>query len=416
MTSLSTPDLEPPALPRRICIVAVHNLLLSRNGAAEYLCALVQILRRREVSVSLIVMETLSDDQLRVAAGAHDHYAAMFDSISLRGVLRMGGYFYHASAAGLLRRAFRRFVQRQRSTRRWLRTPHRHALVWAAKMVRHSNPDLLMANYFNAAHVFGYVPDRVPRLILLHDVLALRAHSFALAQKKPDFDLAIVADEENILSRGGRMLAINPTEANYVAAHFATARVGIVTVPVDVPDYPLDGPRDAVVLFVGMYFEANIDALHWLLTDIWPRVIAAVPHARLRIVGSVARYDSIQWPQGAEAVGFVDDLEAEYRGAALAVVPLRIGSGVKIKLVEALAHGLPVVATPVGAEGVEGVAQTIISVASDATVFAERVVELLVADDIIARRKDAREIAKARFSYEAIGFELERQLREAMSS
>jgi glycosyltransferase involved in cell wall biosynthesis len=111
-----------------------------------------------------------------------------------------------------------------------------------------------------------------------------------------------------------------------------------------------------VVLFVGYLSRPeNIDAVEWLLTDIWPVVRRAVPQARLRIIGAGAPAflsDQIAAAEGAEWLGFVDDLNPIYADSAVAVAPLRLGAGVKFKVVEAMAAGLPVVATPVGAEGI----------------------------------------------------------------
>ena len=91
-----------------------------------------------------------------------------------------------------------------------------------------------------------------------------------------------------------------------------------------------------------------------------PRRRSSGPDARLRLVGGGAsdelRHAVAQLPDGSgvELAGFVDDLDAEYAAAAVALVPVLQGAGVKFKTVEALCHGVPVVTTTVGAEGIEG--------------------------------------------------------------
>ena len=79
---------------------------------------------------------------------------------------------------------------------------------------------------------------------------------------------------------------------------------------------------------------------------------------------------SRSWPAGAEPVGFVPDLAAEYAGAAVALAPIRFGGGVKVKLVEALAHGLPGVATPAGAEGLVALPERVLRRTATADGFA----------------------------------------------
>ena len=117
-------------------------------------------------------------------------------------------------------------------------------------------------------------------------------------------------------------------------------------------------PGPPTVVFVAdLTRPENDDAAMWLLGEIWPTVAEAVPEARLRLVGRGAskRLDSIvRENDTVVTTGFVDDLEDEYGAASLAIVPLRRGAGAKFKTIEALVHGLPVVATPVGVEGIDG--------------------------------------------------------------
>ncbi len=138
------------------------------------------------------------------------------------------------------------------------------------------------------------------------------------------------------------------------------------------------GPPTAV--FVAYFArQENQDAVRWLLREVWPRVRAAVPDARLRLVGlgipvelahEVARYPDL------EAVGFVPDLDAELDRAHVALVPLRQGAGVKFKTLEALLRGVPVVGTSVGIEGIEG-PDLFAGVADDVEGFAQAVVDAL---------------------------------------
>ncbi len=121
---------------------------------------------------------------------------------------------------------------------------------------------------------------------------------------------------------------------------------------------PPPPPGPPALVFVAHFKRpVNDDAALWFLREVWPSVERAVPGVRLRLVGADASdtlsAEAARWPS-VTLTGFVDDRGAEYRAAALAVVPLRRGAGVKFKTIEALLHGAPVVTTPVGAEGVEG--------------------------------------------------------------
>ncbi|HPZ48928.1 MAG TPA: glycosyltransferase [Propionibacteriaceae bacterium] len=137
-----------------------------------------------------------------------------------------------------------------------------------------------------------------------------------------------------------------------------TAPVHILRPPLAPKKAPTHTQPDEPVVVVVSYLarEENQDAAIWLLTDIWPLVRQRLPGARLRIIGGGAPAELVPLADAARAelAGFVDDLDAEYAAASVALVPLRTGAGVKFKTIEALVAGVPVVATPTGAEGVAG--------------------------------------------------------------
>jgi glycosyltransferase involved in cell wall biosynthesis len=111
---------------------------------------------------------------------------------------------------------------------------------------------------------------------------------------------------------------------------------------------------------------------------VWPRVVAAVPAARLLVVGrdpppSVLRLAG----PGIEVTGTVPDVTPYYRRARVAVVPLRAGGGSRLKLLEALDAGRPVVATPIGAEGFDDLTGEGVVLADDPEAYATSVIRLL---------------------------------------
>ncbi len=169
---------------------------------------------------------------------------------------------------------------------------------------------------------------------------------------------------------------------------------------------PRDPPAGQKILFVaGFGHPPNEDAACWFVSDILPLVRDMVPDAVLFIVGSnpTERVRALAGSFVTVAANVSDAELAEfYAQARVAVVPLRYGAGVKLKVVEALAQGLPLVTTQVGAQGCEGL-ELVIDVADERENFARAVVDLLTRDDLW-RAVSAREIAyaQARFSEDGL--------------
>jgi len=111
------------------------------------------------------------------------------------------------------------------------------------------------------------------------------------------------------------------------------------------------------LLFVGtLTWEANIDGLLWFLDQVYPKVLEAHPDLKFYIVGKnpdprlIAKAEKFP---SIELTGFVQELEPYFQKARAFVIPLRFGSGIKVKLLNAMYRGIPVVTTPIGTEGLD---------------------------------------------------------------
>jgi len=120
-------------------------------------------------------------------------------------------------------------------------------------------------------------------------------------------------------------------------------------VPAQLPLKVTPVPASLQLLFVGsLWYAPNAEAVNWLLQQVWPRVIARVPQARLLLAGTAPKAQLRAWSAhaGVQAPGFVDDLDAAYAGSCGVLAPLLSGAGSNIKVLEAMAHGRPCVVTP----------------------------------------------------------------------
>ncbi|WP_369140775.1 glycosyltransferase [Modestobacter versicolor] len=142
---------------------------------------------------------------------------------------------------------------------------------------------------------------------------------------------------------------------------------------------PLPPAEDPVASFVALLsWGPNVDAAVWFCTAVWPRVVERLPGARLQLVGRNPSR-SVQELAGpsVEVTGTVPDLEPWYARTRVCVAPLLAGGGSRLKILEALAAGRPVVATTIGAEGLEDLVGRGVVVADDPDEMAQALAELL---------------------------------------
>jgi glycosyltransferase involved in cell wall biosynthesis len=230
-------------------------------------------------------------------------------------------------------------------------------------------------------------------------------------------------EEEALWGRVDAITVTSPRDAARVRAARPGARVAVVPNGVDVerfrprPGDPL--PDGRTVLFFGaLDYYPNSEGLLAFLDEAWPRVLATHPAARLRVLGRrpppalVAR----QGP-GIEIAGFVEDLRPSLAAAAVVVVPLRLGGGTRLKILEAMAMGKPVVSTSLGAEGLDAAHGRELLLADDPERFAAEVRRVL-GDRALAARlgKAARAFVERRYAWRASARALERCLLEVCAA
>ncbi|WP_428486912.1 glycosyltransferase [Rhodopila sp.] len=179
-------------------------------------------------------------------------------------------------------------------------------------------------------------------------------------------------------------------------------------VPYGFESFPVvrDVPSGLEIIFVaGFGHPPNEDAAIWFTAEVMPLIRQQVPGAYLSIIGSNPTIGVGALANEAVSIfANVSDgeLAAAYGRARVAVVPLRCGAGVKLKVVEALREGVPLVTTPVGAQGLPGIWQ-VVAVQDDPMRFAAAVVTLLLDDAAWAEGSSAQlAFAARRFSVDAV--------------
>lgn len=215
---------------------------------------------------------------------------------------------------------------------------------------------------------------------------------------------------EAVLARSASGLScVSSRDADALRKLGARAVPLVVPNGVDLERYAMRAaqPSGETVFFVGdLSWPPNAEAVRWLRDDVWPELERLRPGASAEILGRGAPADLAPSASsdGFRFLGEGGDTRPHWERAAVAVVPLLAGGGTRLKILEAAAAGVPVVATPVGAEGLELEAETEIRVRGGARVFAEAVAALL-ADPAAARRQAeaARARVEGRYGWRAIG-------------
>jgi O-antigen biosynthesis protein len=157
----------------------------------------------------------------------------------------------------------------------------------------------------------------------------------------------------------------------------AGMRAGIDTKAYSLPDSPR---QPYTMLFLGSFRHTpNQVALEWFARFVLPLIVKKLPQARLLVAGSdpPPRHAFADPANAIDWLGFVEDIHPLFAGCALFVCPIRSGSGVRVKLLEAFAMGIPVVSTYVGAEGLARVDGEFCALADDPAGFAAKSIELL---------------------------------------
>ncbi len=174
------------------------------------------------------------------------------------------------------------------------------------------------------------------------------------------------------------------------ATRLGAGNTWIVPNGYEVPPEPagsIEVGRPPSLLFQGLLaYPPNADAARWLVEEIAPRVRARVPDAEVRLVGTPSPpVRRLADPPRVRVMGRVPEMEPELRMADVATVPVRYGSGTRVKILEAFAHRIPVVSTSIGAEGLGAVDGEHLLIADDADAFAAACARLLT--DVEERRR-----------------------------
>ncbi|MFP5345797.1 MAG: glycosyltransferase family 4 protein [Actinomycetes bacterium] len=242
-------------------------------------------------------------------------------------------------------------------------------------------PDLLQVEYSQLARYLE-LGDARTRVLDFHNIESQLAMSFARSARTPKARLARL---ESVLLR--RLERRGAERADLVTVVSEQDRDRMPGKPRRMlvcpngwdPEGPLAPSPEPVAVFVAlMGWKPNVDAAVWLAQHVWPHVRAQMPEARLVLVGRepAPEVRALAAPD-VEVTGTVPDVRPYLARARVALAPLLSGGGTRLKVLEALDAGRPLVSTSVGIDGLTDLVGHGALVADDPQRFAERIVELL---------------------------------------
>jgi glycosyltransferase involved in cell wall biosynthesis len=230
----------------------------------------------------------------------------------------------------------------------------------------------------------------------------------------------LVRAEAAILNSAGGHIVCSDRERQVLLARSPGARIEVIENGVDTSYFADAGeaPGRSRIVFVGaMHYYANVDGVSWFARDIWPGIYKKYPQFRFTVVGADPGPEvfALRSIPGVEVTGTVPDVRPYYRDAFAAVVPLRMGTGTRLKILEAMAAGVPVISTALGAEGLEVAPGSNILIPGDETEWSGALDSLFTParEELI---QNGRQLARNKYDWEIVGAKLASVYKDWLTS
>ncbi len=384
----------------RILFVSREPVTHARHGSTTAVNNLLRLLTGHGARVDVLV--TLAKSRSPRLFFRHAFDLPEGCALRVPGYVRLGSWFVRAWAPLASMRAAARLLQRHRGLAplagalRWLTAGKLCVESWdltvptggERALLRHAMNDIapqtVIANYAFWGTALGQLRG-VHRAILMHDLLSEHVLQFQRAGLPLDCPAISPQQEIAWLDQVDTLIAAQRSEAEAIRGKLSAQ---VFTQPIRMEARVASAaPEPLRCLFVGSNSPPNVQGLQWLMEEAWPLVLGKEPDAVLAVAGSVCERFTVPGLQ-IKLLGRLESLAEEHDRAAVCLVPLQVGSGIKIKLLEALSYGKAAVSTTVGVQGLEDWSAGAVDVADQPEAFAAAVVRLL-RDPELRRAREA---------------------------
>jgi polysaccharide biosynthesis protein PslH len=287
------------------------------------------------------------------------------------------------------------------------------------KTLKEVNPCIVFYENLEAVTLFApVVKKQLPaakQIYDAHNVDSVLWRQMAIAQNNPvlnTYARHALETEKNLSKMVDRVFCCSEDDREkLVQLNGAKLKAWVVPNAVDTFTKPFDqNPHkylNAEILFCGsMDYYPNEEGLLWFYNHVFPLVRMAIPHIILTLVGTIQIKESYEKLLNDPAVKFegrVADLKYFYYRASVCIAPLLSGSGTRLKILEAMSFGNPVVSTSIGAEGICTEDGKHLMIADDPDGFARKVIELQDQEIFENIRKDAHLLVQSLYEWKIIG-------------
>lgn len=234
--------------------------------------------------------------------------------------------------------------------------------------------DTVIVEYIHSSYFLNFLPEDVQVILDAHDIISERADEF----KKYNYAGALYElpedTEREIFNVYDHIMVLCQPDYDKLNTMICPGKALLCPHPVQLCPHPVK-EKVKNIAFIASAYIPNRDAINWFITNCWPH-IAAKYDVSLSIYGSVGE-SVAQTDNRIFVKGFVPSLDQIYEDADIIINPVRFGAGLKIKNVEALAHGRPLVTTSHSARGIETGKNTAFLVADDAEEFIQSIGSLI---------------------------------------
>lgn len=232
------------------------------------------------------------------------------------------------------------------------------------KLVRQGNFDMVIASYASWARVFDGIDSKITKIIDTHDFLAAQHH------RKKNKIGKLFQSEMDILNKFDVIWTYSSEEA-YIFEQFTKAKV--MYLPTSAQPVALQIQREHVmdVLYIASANRHNIKSAQWLYEKVLPHLGAV----KIHVIGAICHYMN-DHPKIIKH-GIIEDLSSMYQRSKMAICPMLSGTGIKIKVIEALSYSLPVVTTRRGVDGLLNKINNGCIVTANAQEFADTITRLV---------------------------------------